>query len=75
MIVLCTILDFLATGSPSTSPGDLELVHVLLLLSIFLIFETIDTRILDNRNKETKTFVILYHAGWKIRRQEEVEAR
>mgnify|MGYP001230541677 CR=1 FL=1 len=46
MMVLNTNLVFLATGSPSTSSGDLELV--LLLLSIFLNFdfETIDTRIL-----------------------------
>ena len=44
-MVLSTSFVFLATGSPSTSPGDLELV--LLLLSIFsiLIFEIIDTRI------------------------------
>ena len=37
MMVLYTILVFLATGSPSASPGDLELV--LLLLSIFLNFD------------------------------------
>ena len=42
MMVLCTILAFLATGSLSTLSGEL----VLLLLSIFfMIFEIIDTRL------------------------------
>ena len=58
MMVLYTSLAFLATGSPSTSPGDLELV---LLLSIFfynfdlkqltLAFWTIE----KNKNKKMDT--------------------
>ena len=40
MMVLCTSLVFLAIGSPSTSPGDLELVravqHITLLLKVEL---------------------------------------
>ena len=45
MMVLDTNLVFLATGSPSTSPGDLELVLLLLSIFVDLDFETIDTRI------------------------------
>ena len=49
MMVLCTSLVFLATGSPFTSPGDRELVTF---LSIYVRFEKIDTRILDTKEKD-----------------------
>jgi len=53
MMVLCTNFVFLAPGSSSTPPGDLELV--LLLLSIFLICDlkelTLAFWIIENKNK------------------------
>ena len=66
MMVLDTNLDFLATGSPSTSSGDLELV--LLLLSIFFNFdfEAIDTRILDFVKQIQKYTQLIAKLVWNL---------